>query len=253
MTTDVYYYGQGRLFSRVRGTSAWQWWGDVSALQFGGSEELATHKESFSGQRAVVRKFSIGGERTISGTLHQMDTDTLARLLRGKVSTIEEGEAQEEQLGSAQVGQSLKLAAPYNVSNVIIKHDGTTLREGVDYDLRAAWGSIELRSATYAGKPLTAQYDYQGARQVAFFADSPQELELRYEGVNLAQGHAPVIVEFYKVSTQPLKSLSLITGGSELAGIEFEAEALLDASRPVSGALGQFGRFVQIAPTQDTD
>lgn len=247
MSVENYYYGQGRIYSRKRGDTAWTWWGDVSQLSFGGSEELATHKESYSGQRAVVRKFSIGGDRTLSGTLHQIDTDALARLLRGKISSIPAATITAEALGTAKLGQSLKLAAPYNVYDVVIKKGGQTLALGVDYDLRAAWGSIEILKADHDGAALTADYKHKGARQVAFFAESPEDIELRYEGVNLAEAHAPVIVEFYRVSTQPLKNLSLITSGSELAGVEFEAEALIDASRPVAGAMGQFGRFLQIA------
>lgn len=254
-TVETYYYGQGRVFSRPVGSSGgggWTWWGDVSELSFGGTDESAAHKESYSGTKSTVRKFSIGGDRTLSGTLHQVDTAALARLLRGTVSDVAGGSVMDEAFPDAvAVGDVIKLDKPYNVSSLVIT-DSTPSSPATlapeHYELNAAHGSIRILSIPSSGiaQPFKAAYTHAGARQVAFFTAAATELELRYEGINLAEGGAPVIVEFYKVSTQPLQELSLITSGNELAGISFEAEALLDASKPQGGALGQFGRFLQI-------
>lgn len=256
-TVETYYYGQGRLFSRPKGSAGnggWTWWGDVSALQFGGTDESAAHKESYSGTKSTVRKFSIGGDRTLSGTLHQVDTAALARLLRGTVSEIAPGTVTGEAFpATVVVGDTIKLDKPYNVTDLVITDStsGTPVTLTPEhYELFASHGSIQILSIPSSGitQPFQAAYKHAGARQVAFFTAPPQELELRYEGINLAEGNAPVIAEFYKVSTQPLQELALITSGNDLAGIAFEAEALLDSSKPISGALGRFGRFVQINP-----
>jgi hypothetical protein len=70
---------------------------------------------------------------------------------------------------------------------------------------------------------------------VAFFNAPPKEMQLRYEGINLAEGNAPVIAEFYKISTAPLQELALITSGNELAGMAYEAECLADRhARPTA-------------------
>lgn len=63
-------------------------------------------------------------------------------------------------------------------------------------------------------------------------------------------GNAPVIAEFYKISTAPLQELALITSGNELAGMAYEAECLSDSRRPANGPLGRFGRYVQINPIE---
>lgn len=252
MTTETYYYGQGRVFSRPKGaaSAAWRWWGDVSALSFGGTEENVAHRESYSGQRNPVRSFGIGGDRTLSGTIHQLDVAALAELLRGTVSTIAAGSVSGEELPEdIAAGDVIKLDLPYNVSALVITDStGSPVTvDPVNYELDAAFGSIEfLTIPGGAVQPFKAAYTHLGARQVSFFSAAPQEIELRYEGVNLAEGNAPVIAEFYKVKTGPLQTLALITSGNTVAGTEFSAEALADSSKPRSGPMGQFGRFVEI-------
>ena len=93
-TVETYYYGNGRVFLRPvgsAGNSGWRWAGDVSTLTFGGTDETASHKESYSGQKSKVRSFSIGGDRTLKATIHQMDSIILAELLRGTISEIAAG------------------------------------------------------------------------------------------------------------------------------------------------------------------
>ena len=88
-TVETYYYGNGRVFLRPVGSignGGWRWAGDVSTLTFGGTDETASHKESYSGQKSKVRSFSIGGDRTIKGTWHQVDPVTIAELLRGTIA-----------------------------------------------------------------------------------------------------------------------------------------------------------------------
>lgn len=257
-TVETYYYGQGRVFGRPYGTAGnggWRWFGDMSTLTFGGTDESASHKESYSGQKSKVRQFSIGGDRTLKGTIHQLDTAILADLLRGTVSTIAGGTVSAEAFPSGlAVGDVIKLDKPYNVTNVVIT-DSTpttpkTLVLGTDYDLDAGHGSIEMLSLGTPAytQPFKAAYTHAGARQVAFFNAAPQIIQLRYEGVNLAENNAPVIVEFYKVSAAPLQELALITDGNNLAGMGYEAECLADSSLPASGPLGRFGRFLTANP-----
>lgn len=255
-TVETYYYGQGRLYSRVVGVpgAAWRWWGDVSALTFGGTDETVVHKESYSGYKSSVRRFSIGGERTLSGTLHQIDADALAELLRGTVTTISGATISGEALPNPIApGDVLRVANPYNISDVAITDSaGSPVTiDASHYVVDAPHGVIEfisLPSAPAPTQPLKVAYKHAGARQVSFFTAVPHYLELRYEGYNLAENNVPVIVEFYKVSTGVLQELALITNGNEVAGMDFEAEALLDGSKPAGGTLGQFGRYLQVNP-----
>ena len=152
------------------------------------------------------------------------------------------------------MGDTIKLDFPYNVSDLVITDSAVSpvTLAPEHYDAFLEHGSIELLSLPSAPgaltQPLKAAYKHAGARQVAFFNAPPKQMQLRYEGINLAEGNAPVIAEFYKVSTAPLQELALITSGTELAGMNYQAECLADASRPANGPLGRFGRFVQINP-----
>lgn len=257
-TIEQYFYGQGRIYVRPVGSvgnGGWRWIGDMSSLTFGGTDESVSHKESFSGQKSSVRKFSIGGDRTLNGVIHQMDTNILAELLRGTVTVIPPGTVTAETFPqTVAVGDTIKLDFPYNVSDLVITDSaGSPVTLAPEhYDAFLEHGSIELLSLPSAPgaltQPLKAAYKHAGARQVAFFNAAPKEMQLRYEGINLAEGNAPVIAEFYKVSTAPLQELALITSGTDLAGMNYQAECLADASRPANGPLGRFGRFVQINP-----
>ena len=258
-TVETYFYGLGRIFTRPVdsvGNGGWSWVGDMSSLTFGGTDETASHKESYSGQKAKVRSFSIGGDRNIKGTWHQVDPVSIAQQLRGSISEIAAGTVTAEAFPSTiAVGDVIKLDKPYNVSDLVITDStGSPVTLAPEhYDFFAEHGSLELLSLPTAPaptQPFKAAYKHAGARQVAFFNSPPKELQLRYEGINLAEGNAPVIVEFYKVSAAPLQELALITSGNELASMSFDAECLSDSRRPANGPLGRFGRYVAINPIQ---
>lgn len=258
-TVETYYYGQGGVYTRPFGTTGnggWEWLGDMSTLTFGGTDETASHKESYSGQKSKVRSFSIGGDRTLKGTIHQIDPDRLAQQLRGTVSEIVAGSVTGELFPNpVAVGDVIKLDKPYNVSDLVITDSSGTpvTLDPEHYDAFLEHGSIELLSLpTTPGltQPFKAAYKQAGARQVAFFNAAPKLIQLRYEGINLAENNEPVIVEFYKVSTAPLQELALITSGNDLAGMNFDAECLADPSRPANGPLGRFGRYVKINAIQ---
>ena len=63
------------------------------------------------------------------------------------------------------------------------------------------------------------------------------------KGINIAEGGAPAIAEFYRVATEPLKELSLIS--TDVSGMQLTGEALIDSSRPASMEFGQFGRLIR--------
>ncbi|MBN0934258.1 hypothetical protein K4K17_01100, partial [Pseudomonas aeruginosa] len=78
-----------------------------------------------------------------------------------------------------------------------------------------------------------------------FTAPQPT-IALRYKGINLAEGGAPVIVELFKVATDPLQELALISDGNTVAGMQISGGILLDTSKPDTGDLGRFGRIIQL-------
>ncbi|VFR54785.1 Phage protein [plant metagenome] len=257
MQAETYYFGQGRLLSRPAGTAGrggWRWWGDVSALTWAPTSETVRHRESYSGQKGTVRKFNFLNECPINGTLHQLDAVNLATLLNGTVTTIAGGSVAGESLGSVAVGDLFRLDHPGVSALVITDSAGTPTTvysqaaPNANFDVDPRFGALEcLALPTPAPTmPLLAAYTYAAAKQVAFLNAVPPTLALRYEGINLAEGGAPVVVEWYRVSSSLLQQWALITSGTDVAGTEFSLEALLDSSKSPAGALGQFGRFVAL-------
>jgi hypothetical protein len=247
---EKYYYGQGKVFSRPYGSgSAWRWWGDVSKLSYGGQSEKVKHKESFSGSKSTTRNFTIGKEMTVNATLHQLDGNALAENLWGLASDIASGSVTGEVLPNPLVaGDIIKLDYPGVSSLVLTDSAGTPATYGAgNYSHDGRFGSIEIitppSGLTY---PIKAAYSHAAGKRVNFLSQPQPILEFKYEGLNLAEGNAPVIFHFYKMATETLKELALITDGNDVAGVEISAEVLLDSSKPYDGVLGQFGQFIQV-------
>jgi len=250
---ERYYFGQGRVYSRVKGADspAWRWWGDVSALTLAATENVLRHQEHYSGNMQTVRSIRISGETTLTATLFQIDNENLAQIVRGTITDIAAGTVASENLGTVKAGDILLLENGFNVSTLEITDSaGTPVTiDPAHYDLDARTGRIEILSlpTTAPTMPLKASYQYAGASGVVLFNSTVQDIEVRYEGINLAEGGAPVIVELYRVSPGALQSLSLIASDtSALASMPWTADVLADTSKPSTGELGQVGRFLQI-------
>jgi hypothetical protein len=247
---ENYYYGQGKVFSAAPGVNKWAWWGDVSSLTFSAETDTKVrHKESYSGRKATVRSFDIGVTASLAMTIAQLDAAALARFLNGTVTDIAGGRvsADEEFPAGLVVGDIVKLAHPKVSALVIVDSAGApaTLVAGTDYELTAGSGSVEILSLGAYVQPFKADaYTYAGYKRVALLNAVPATLMMRYEGVNLAEGNAPVIHEWYRVSTELLQDLALITDGDDTAGIEVNAEVLMDTSKLASDPQGQFGRIL---------
>lgn len=253
MAAERYYFGQGKVYSRVKGSGsgAWRWWGDVSELTLSATENVLRHQEHYSGNMKTVRSIRISGETTLTATLFQIDNQNLAQIVRGTITDIPAGTVASETLGTVAAGDIFLLENGFNVSNLEIT-DSAGAPVTIDpahYDLDARTGRIEFLNlpTTAPTMPLKASYEYAGASGVVLFNSTVQDIEVRYEGVNLAEGGAPVIVELYRVSPGALQSLSLIASDtSALASMPWTADVLADTSKPSTGALGQVGRFLQI-------
>jgi hypothetical protein len=255
MNTETYYYGQGRIYLAVRDAitgvpGEFRWVGDVSAFSIKLAVEKVEHKESYSGQRALVRSFPIGKSATIDMTLHQVDTDNLSLTLNGTTTSTSTGTVTAETLPEdLVVGSQVSLANPGVSSLVLTDSTGTplTLVAGTDYVLDADFGRVTILSLGSYVQPFKAAYSYASRKAVGMFTTGQQNFALRYEGVNLAEGNAPVIADLYKLAPDPLAELALITTGNDVAGMQITGGVLLDSNKPSSGALGQFGSITQVA------
>jgi hypothetical protein len=117
-------------------------------LTFGGTDETASHKESYSGQKSKVRSFSIGGDRTIKGTWHQVTPSPLPSCC---VAPLPDCGRYRDWRGFSRHrrgGDVIKLDKPYNVSDLVITDSAgspVTL-DPEHYDAFLEHGSIELLS-----------------------------------------------------------------------------------------------------------
>lgn len=247
---EKYYFGQGKVFSRVRGSgeAGWRWWGDVSELSLSATETEISHTESYSGNRQKVRSIFFSGETKLSATLFELGTQNLIELLRGKLVEIASGTVAGEVLGTVEAGSILIPEFPLGVSNLVITDNTGTVFADTHYALEHP-GIIEILDlpTPLPAFPLKASYDYVGGTSIPMFVNTPKDIEVKYVGTNLAENGEKVIVEFYRVATGALQSLALITSdASDFASMPWSAAVLADSSKPMSGDLGQIGRFITV-------
>lgn len=252
---ESYFYGQGQVDMApiVNGVvGKWRWVQDVSALTVKLEVEKVEHKESFSGQKALVRSFPIGKSATIDMTLHSFSPENLALTLFGKAVQTPAGNVTGEVLPADLVaGDTVVLARP-GVSSLVITDSSATPKtlDPQYYTLKAdgAYGEVQINGLPTPApqQPFKAAYGYAASKQVGMFAAPQPTVAIRYKGINLAEGGVPVIVELYKVATDPLQELTLISDGDAVAGMQITGGVLLDGSKPANSDLGQFGRIVQL-------
>lgn len=256
MSTEYYFYGQGKVWSRRLnpaggGQAKWRWWGDVSQLTLAMELEKLQHRESYSGNKGIARDFPISKAMTVNATAHQLDTDSLAELVYGATSAVDAGSVVGESLGTVAAGDTLKLDFT-GVSDLVVTDSAGSPVTVADthYVLDGRFGSLEfltLPTSPAPTMPLLAAYDHAANKQVNLLTQAQPIIEFRYEGINLAENNAPVVIELYRMSTDPLQELALINNDTSLSGVPIACAALIDTSKPATGPLGQFGRIIQLA------
>jgi len=247
--TDTYYYGQGRVEAApiINGVvGKYRWINDVSAMSIALSIEKVEHKESYSGQKALVRSFPVGKTATLNMTLHSINVDNLAMVLYGTPIHTPAGTVTGEDLGMVNIGDTIRLNH-IGVSNLGVT-DGSQPIDPVHYDVvdEGKYGEVNFISLPQPTMALSANYAYAARREVGLFTAPQPTVAIRYKGINIAEGNAPVLIELYKVATDPLTELALITDGTTVAGMPISGGILLDTSKPANGPLGQFGYIAQL-------
>lgn len=244
MTPETYYYGQGKVYLGRRNDAGqavtMRWIGDVDSLEVALTTESFTHKESYSGHRAPVRRISTSKDGSVTSTWYEHSPENLAVLLYGEKVVVPAGTVTGEVLPAGIVAGDRVLLAHHNVSAVII----TGLTLGEDYTVDLKFGAIEF--ITTPATPPSVNYSYASSINTSMFTASPVDLFLRYEGINLAENGAPVVLELYKVQFDPVSALSLINTDTSLPGLETTAAVLLDTERPEDAEFGRYGRVIHV-------
>lgn len=257
-TIENFYYGQGRLSIAVRDAvtkilGPWAWVGDVSAFACKPTTQMIQHRESNSGNNALIRNIAHQRDLALDWTFSEFRPQNLATALYGTNTNTAAGTVTGESLGtSLAVGSEVRTANP-GISLLVIT-DSTpttpkTLVLGTDYTVDTTFGRIDFLNVTGYVQPFLAAYSYLTRTNTGIFTAPQPDISVLYEGFNLAQGNAGVIAEYYKVAPAPLTELMHITTGNDTAGMAIVAQALIDTTKPATGALGQFGRITQVGVT----
>lgn len=247
---ETYLYGQGRVYyapitNGVLGK--WRWLLDVSEFTFSPEMEKLEHKESYSGQKATARSFIVGKTLNYSMTLHNINAGNLALALGGSNTFTEAGTVTGEVLPEVEPGDIIRLAN-MGVSNVVLTDASSAALDPKYYTVAENYGRIDIIDLPTPAptQPFTAAYSYGKSVSTAMFKTLSQDIAIMYEGINLAESGAPIGVEFYKCSSDILNELALIQNDTNLAGMQLSGSVLIDSNKPADGALGQFGRIIQL-------
>lgn len=254
LQAENFYYGKGELSIAVRDPvtkvlGAWRYVGDVSALSVKPTVQMVQHKESHTGQNALVRNFPSETAVMVDFTLAEFRPDNLALALYGKsVATVTGTVTAEAMPDALVVGDVVRTAHP-GVSALVITDAAATpvtLVEGVDYDVNLTFGRITILNIGSYTQPFSMAYSYAKNTATGLFTAAQPDIALLYEGINNAENGAGVVVELYKVAPSPLTELMLITTGNDTATLAVSAGVLLDTTKAANGPLGQFGSITQV-------
>lgn len=246
----LYFSGQGRLFigdvyaDQEGDKTGFRKVGNVPDLKISFETEELEHEESRTGNRLKDKVIEIARSAETTFMLEQWSKENLSLALYGALNSVSGSSVVDHVFTETvpTIGSIFSLGftgiSAYSVEDSL----SAALTEGTHYEVNAEHGSIEvLDMAAFTG-PLQADFTYAAEEQIGIFNDTPDEVMLRFEGLNMADGGNPVIVEMYKVKTKPLSELLLIQ--KEFAQYEIVGELLQDSNRSSSAVLGQFGRII---------
>jgi formyltetrahydrofolate synthetase len=200
--------------------------GNVSDLKITIATTVIEHQESQTGQRGIDLRLTTQVKAALSMTMENFNAKNLATALRGTATAIAAGSVTAEAVQGHR-GQVLPLEH-MKVSTVVVHQASTALTAWVDdatpwdYKVNADAGSIELNgdSTSFAGLvastdttllSLTVDYAYAAQNEVDALTSGMVNKYLRFEGLNTADTNAPVVVEVFKFSVDPLKEMAMIS------------------------------------------
>jgi len=248
----MYFSGQGKLFVAKRDVNgipqAFRYLGNVSDFKPTFTTDVLEHKESSSGQRLPDLRQIKSKAASITAKLDEYTKENLALGLYGTAVTTAGASVTAEVLPSALVvGNYARLKYP-EVSAVVVKDSAgspATLTLGTHYEIASAnHGTLKILNLAAFVQPFKVDYTYGAHDRVAMFLADPDELFVRFEGVNTADGNKPVLLELYRVLFDPLKELASIS--DDLGALDLSGSALYDATRVADTVLGQFGQFIHV-------
>lgn len=245
-----YFSGQGKCYIAARDSNgnalAFRYLGDCSGLEVGLETEVVEHEEHVSGNRLTDLRLERKNKATMTISVDEWSRDNVGLALRGAPAQITGGTVTAETFpGSLVVGDIVRTVKP-KISSVVLKDSAGspgTLTPGTHYRVNSAdHGSIELLNLGTFTQPFKADYSNAAAWNVPMFGISNIERWFRFEGLNSADSGKPVLVELYRVSFDPMRTLSLIS--EDINKAELNGSPLYDSTKTADAVLKNFGRVV---------
>lgn len=247
----MYFVGQGKVFIGQRDNlgnpEALRYVGNVPSLKFSLKTDVIEHKESASGQRATDARIIKGKSAEFNCSLEDFNQENLALVLYGASSQVAAGTVTAEAFPAGLVAGDFVALKGQKVSSVVIKDSAAapaTLVAGTDYELNADHGTVRILNVGAYVQPFKADYAKGAVTSINMLTQPLPERFIRFEGLNIADGNKPVLIELYRVAVDPLKELMMI--GENVASFDLSGSVMIDALKANDPVMGQFGRVVQI-------
>ena len=101
-----------------------------------------------------------------------------------------------------------------------------------DYKLNAEagsilWAAVPKTAALITGDAITVDYTFASQTTVGALTQAASEKYVRFEGLNTADDNKAVVVEIFRMLTDPMKELSLI--GDKVQEFNLQGSVLADS------------------------
>lgn len=250
------YSGQGPVFWANRDTNGdpvapFKWFGNAPTFEFGLAVEELTHKESYSGLRAIDARIDTELNSTLNVTVDDFKETNLELATRGEASSLAGGTVTAEQVLSG----APSLNTLYAVKGATGRVTGFSLTDNavaIDSS-KYSWdasGVFQFNDVAGMTGPIAATFTNAASRQVGVFKTAAPEIWVRMIGKNTAvsvgSDFERMIVDAFKVRLSPAETISMIS--DEFNQLAFTGSALADPTRAQSDPEGQFARFIYLDP-----
>jgi len=246
----MYFNGQGKLSIAALDANgvpgAFRWLGNVPDFAPAFETSKVEHKESWSGQKLTDKNLPTENKASFSATLEDWSKENLAFATKGTIGSIEAGTVTDEMSPAELVsGDIWALKNPKISALTIVDSTGSPVTLDSDnFEADLNFGTVTMKDMTGLTLPLKASYTKTAVDLVTFFTEGVREVALRFEGVNVADGNKRVLVELYRIATDPTQELPLIT--EAFGQFTVEGNCLIDATKGDDPLYGKFGRMVYV-------
>lgn len=246
----MYFSGQGKVYLANRdalgNAGPFLHVGNVPELNLELSTETVDHKESMSGNRVVDKIVTTMQSINVNITLDEFNAKNFVKGVFGTEQAITGSTVSNEVVPTVEVGDFVRLAHG-KVSSVVFQAAAGTPVLGTHYEVTDAnTGMLKILSLATLTQPFNVDYTYASSKQVSMFTAPRKEYVLRFDGLNTAEANAPVSIELYKVSLNPMSSLALIS--DDIAQFALSGMALYDSLKADGNIGGKFG-FIDFLST----